>query len=119
MNKSVKMWGRRASFGVAAAVVPPDELDEHALEAGASALHPLTSARRPHTRAKPQSRTHSHAHGWAQAPALGAIVELDMEALSWGAAALEKAFLGALVNLFAGGTAPSAFLDAYAPSECC
>ena len=119
MNKSVKMRGRRASFGVAAAVVPPDELDEHALEAGASALHPLTSARRPHTRAKPHSCTHSHAHGWAQAPALGAIVELDMEALSWGAAALEKAFLGALVNLFAGGTAPSAFLDAYAPSECC
>ena len=33
-----------------------------------------------------------------------------MEALSWGAAALEKALLGALVNLFTSGTAPSAFL---------
>ena len=50
-----------------------------------------------------------------QALVLGAIVELDTDALSWGAAALEKAFFHALVNLFAGGTAPSAFLDAYAP----
>ena len=33
-----------------------------------------------------------------------------MDALSWGAATLEKAFLGALITLLAGGAAPSAFL---------
>ena len=37
-------------------------------------------------------------------------MELEMDALSWGAATLEKAFLGALITLLAGGAAPSAFL---------
>ena len=31
VNGAMKRRSRRASFGVAAAVVPPDELDEHAL----------------------------------------------------------------------------------------
>ena len=42
-----------------------------------------------------------------------------MDALSWGAATLEKAFLDAFVNLFTGGTTPFAVLAASAPLECC